>query len=187
MFTHMADEFFDKVHFTSTLISVVGVPAATFRAWRNRNGLFPATSVSEGWNEFSIADICVARQVKILIDRGFTAQAAVDQAQLLKEGIDGYLKIAQSEKPPTKQFGIALIDAFDGEWSVLYPDLNGSWLSSIVSRVAQGTCVVIFINDLVIEVTNKIIDLEPDRLTSKDELRQILLEVQAKVWNPEND
>jgi hypothetical protein len=70
----------DKVFFTSTLLRTLPCAPATFRAWRNRNGLFPETQNSEGWNKFSIIDVLVTSIVYELTRAGIGAQLAVDAA-----------------------------------------------------------------------------------------------------------
>ncbi|WLB91302.1 hypothetical protein [Bradyrhizobium japonicum] len=67
----------DKIYFTSTLIAGAGCSSDTFRAWRNRNGLFPETSGGK-WNKFSIIDIFVAALVSDLTRTGMSAQFAVE-------------------------------------------------------------------------------------------------------------
>jgi hypothetical protein len=68
----------DKIYFTSTLIAGAGCGSDTFRAWRNRNGLFPETSGGGKWNKFSVIDILVAGLVSDLTRAGVSAQLAVD-------------------------------------------------------------------------------------------------------------
>jgi hypothetical protein len=70
----------DKIYFTSTLIAGAGCGADTFRAWRNRNGLFPETAGGGKWNKFSVIDILVAALVSALTHAGISAQRAVDAA-----------------------------------------------------------------------------------------------------------
>ncbi|MHC2291661.1 hypothetical protein [Bradyrhizobium barranii] len=70
----------DKLYFTSTLIAGAGCGSDTFRAWRNRNGLFPETSGGGKWNKFSIIDIFVVSLVNDLTRSGLSAQFAVDAA-----------------------------------------------------------------------------------------------------------
>lgn len=69
----------DKIFFTSTLVHAAGCGSETFRAWRNRNGLFPETQGKRPrWNKFSIIDVMVASIVTELTKRGVMAQTAVD-------------------------------------------------------------------------------------------------------------
>src|SRR5690349_21718239 len=70
----------DKVFFASTLLRSSPCAPATFRAWRNRNGLFPETKDSGGWNKFSIIDVLVTSIVVQLTNAGLGAQLAVDAA-----------------------------------------------------------------------------------------------------------
>jgi hypothetical protein len=72
----------DKVFFASTLFSTVACSSATFRSWRNRNGLFPETQGSGGWNRFSIGDVLVTALVAELTKGGIAAQTAVDAAMM---------------------------------------------------------------------------------------------------------
>ena len=64
----------------SVLCAVAGCSVVTFRAWRNRNGLFPECEGGTGWNRFSWSDIATARAVVVLTERGLNAQTAVDAA-----------------------------------------------------------------------------------------------------------
>lgn len=70
----------DKVYFTATLMAAAGCEADTFRAWRNRNGLFPETAGGGKWNKFSVVDVLVTALVSEFTRRGMTAQWAVDAA-----------------------------------------------------------------------------------------------------------
>jgi hypothetical protein len=65
---------------TSILVDAAGCPSDTFRAWRNRNGLFPETQGSNKWNRFSYVDIMITGIVADLSKRGLSAQLAVDAA-----------------------------------------------------------------------------------------------------------
>lgn len=69
-----------KVYFTATLMAAAGCEADTFRAWRNRNGLFPETAGGGKWNKFSVVDVLVTALVAQFTRRGMTAQLAVDAA-----------------------------------------------------------------------------------------------------------
>ncbi|MGU3538877.1 hypothetical protein [Methylobacterium sp. A54F] len=62
---------------TATLTRVAVCEAVTLRAWRNRNGLFPETAGSQGWNRFSLIDICVARAVVLMTTSGIAASDAI--------------------------------------------------------------------------------------------------------------
>lgn len=72
----------DKVFFVSTLLHTIGCSSATFRAWRNRNGLFPETKASGGWNKFSVIDVLLTAIVFELTNAGIGAQLAVDAAMM---------------------------------------------------------------------------------------------------------
>ena len=63
----------DKVFFASTLLHTIGCSSATFRAWRNRNGLFPETKDTGGWNKFSIIDVLLTAIVFELTNAGIGA------------------------------------------------------------------------------------------------------------------
>ncbi|POR40424.1 hypothetical protein [Methylobacterium sp. V23] len=62
---------------TSILTRVAGCEAVTLRAWRNRNGLFPATMGKQGWNRFSLVDVCIARTVVMMTASGIAAGEAI--------------------------------------------------------------------------------------------------------------
>lgn len=70
----------DKVFFASTLLYTTGCSPATFRAWRNRNRLFPETKDSGQWNKYSIIDVLLTAIVLELTKAGMGAQLAVDAA-----------------------------------------------------------------------------------------------------------
>lgn len=61
---------------------VAGVLPVTLRAWRNKNGLL-ASPERKGWNRFSVADLCVVRLVAKMTQSGFSAENAVEIAELL--------------------------------------------------------------------------------------------------------
>jgi len=62
---------------TSILTRVAGCEAVTLRAWRNRNGLFPQTAGKQGWNRFSLVDVCIARTVVLMAASGIAAGEAI--------------------------------------------------------------------------------------------------------------
>lgn len=62
---------------TSTLTRVAGCEPVTLRAWRNRNGLFPETAGKQGWNRFSLIDVCIARTVVLMTASAVTASEAI--------------------------------------------------------------------------------------------------------------
>lgn len=67
---------------TSTLTRVAGCEAVTLRAWRNRNGLFPETAGKQGWNRFSLVDVCIARTVVLMTASGIAAGEAIWFAEM---------------------------------------------------------------------------------------------------------
>ena len=62
---------------TSSLVEAAGCSPITFRAWRNRNGLFPETAGKQGWNRFSVIDACVVRTIVVMTRHGLPASAAI--------------------------------------------------------------------------------------------------------------
>jgi hypothetical protein len=66
---------------TSTLVAAAGCEIGTFHKWRSRNGLFPETIGAQGWNKFSIIDICIVRIIVVLTAHRLSADLAVDVAQ----------------------------------------------------------------------------------------------------------
>src|SRR3954462_692781 len=81
---------------TSALVQAAGCNPVTFRAWRNRNGLFPETAGGQGWNRFSILDVCIVRTIVVLTEHGISARDAIWFAQdghlgtVLRSVIDDY-------------------------------------------------------------------------------------------------
>jgi hypothetical protein len=63
---------------TSTLVEAADCSPITFRAWRNRNGLFPETAGKQGWHRFSAIDVCVVRTVVVMTRHGLPASAAIE-------------------------------------------------------------------------------------------------------------
>ena len=88
----------DKIYFTSTLIAGAGCGSDTFRAWRNRNGLFPDTSGGGKWNKFSVIDILVACLVNDLTRAGVSAQLAVDAAMIAEPLLEKLFDVPLSKK-----------------------------------------------------------------------------------------
>jgi hypothetical protein len=66
---------------TSTLVAASGPEIGTFHKWRSRNGLFPETMGAQGWNKFSLIDICVVRIIVVLTAHKLSADLAVNLAQ----------------------------------------------------------------------------------------------------------
>ena len=96
---------------TSTLTRVAGCEAVNLRAWRNRNGLFPETAGKQGWNRFSLVDVCIARTVVLMTATGIAAGEAIWFAEMY---LRTPFKLAHSK------------------------DLNGE-LSGIVAFASKGT------------------------------------------------
>jgi hypothetical protein len=88
----------DKVFFASTLFRTVACSSATFRAWRNRNGLFPETQGAGGWNRFSIGDVLVAALVSELTRGGIAAQTAVEAAMMASQPLTDLCGIEKNDK-----------------------------------------------------------------------------------------
>ncbi len=76
----MSNPIPEKNFTTADVVAAAGCSPVTFRAWRNRNGLFPETKNREGWNRFSVADICTVRVVAVLTSKGVAAQFAISTA-----------------------------------------------------------------------------------------------------------
>ncbi|EAQ36943.1 hypothetical protein NB311A_07333 [Nitrobacter sp. Nb-311A] len=77
------EEVDPREYLASAVCKVAGCEPATLRAWRRRNGLFPDTMMSGGWNRYSASDIAVTKLVVDLTKAGHAAQAAVDIAMLV--------------------------------------------------------------------------------------------------------
>jgi len=88
----------EKVFFVSTLLTTVGCSPATFRAWRNRNGLFPETKDAGGWNKFSIVDVLLTDIVFHLTKAGISAQVAVDAAMISAPEITALYGVLETDK-----------------------------------------------------------------------------------------
>jgi hypothetical protein len=88
----------DKVFLASTLVSTVGCSSVTFRAWRNRNGLFPETQGSGGWNRFSIVDVLVAALVSELTSGGIAAQTAVEAAIMASQSLTDLCGVSTADQ-----------------------------------------------------------------------------------------
>jgi hypothetical protein len=76
----------EKRFLTSFLVVASGVNAATFHDWRGRLGLFPwsrnpGEKGGEGWNTFSILDVCIVRLIVVLTSNGISARDAVLYSQ----------------------------------------------------------------------------------------------------------
>lgn len=120
---------FDKTYATSTLVAAAGCEAVTFRAWRNRNGLFPETKGGTKWNRFSVLDICVARTVTMLTAHGISAADAVWYSQEhCKPALSSWLSGPESafNIPPIIGIYMGMPQNFDPNAKVLAIDKDGN-------------------------------------------------------------
>ena len=80
---------------SSTLAEAAGCNQVTFRDWRRRLGLFPETRTEqpggEGWNQFSVLDICVVRFIVVLTSHGLPAADAVLAADFCRRRVQDLL------------------------------------------------------------------------------------------------
>lgn len=74
------EEVDPREYTASEVCTVINCTPGTLRAWRRRNGLFPETMMSGGWNYFSLADMATAKLVVDLTSSGYTTQTAVNIA-----------------------------------------------------------------------------------------------------------
>ncbi|TXN26162.1 hypothetical protein FV232_26280 [Methylobacterium sp. WL30] len=85
-----------KQYTTSVLTRAAGCSPVTFRAWRNRNGLFPETKDDQKWNRFSIIDICIVRAIVVITEFGVGAKEAIWSAE---EFLRSAIKVAYIPGP----------------------------------------------------------------------------------------
>lgn len=118
------DEDADIREFTaSEVCTVVNCAPGTLRSWRRRNGLFPETMLSGGWNYFSLADMAATKLVVDLTASGYTAQTAVNIAMKMLPIIEKH----NANVPPSKKEG----ETFE-QW------LNTHWPNYVVRVDARG-------------------------------------------------
>lgn len=104
----------DLTYNAAVIVAIAGVPAATFRAWRNRNGLFPEKKEASGWNRFFVSDIYSVKAMSELMKHGYTVTAAVNAANALRPFFD--LKVQMLDREIELQAVWLLISrASDGE------------------------------------------------------------------------
>jgi len=195
----------ERKHLTSTLVAVAGCKAVTFRAWRNRNGLFPETQEASGWNRFSVIDICVARAVVVMTEHGFPADEAVKEADKwyrlyfsdLLSGSDvfrwqGYVKggLAENDEPTTY---------VDTETGVVSTERPAHWTGKVASSFmsigsdqtvadlmsrTKGLITVIDLRSIVAHVVAELVALAPETVATRDETYKAVFSTFAQAILP---
>jgi len=196
----------DRKFLTSTLVAVAGCKAVTFRAWRNRNGLFPETKESGGWNHFSIVDMCVARSVVVMTEHGLPVDDAVWQAGKWFRAY--FLVLLRGEKithlhgflrGPTVETGepVAHVDEITGEVS---PELPKHWaartsasfigigdeqsVSEIVGRTQSGVITIIDLRSIIEHVVGELRELDPETVLTGKETLELIAARMANALRP---
>lgn len=179
-----------KRHLTSTVVAVAGCSPVTFRAWRNRNGLFPETQGTDGWNVFSEGEIAAVRMVVVLTGLGIGAQVAVDAAmqalptfkKLYEQAIRGD---AENLTPIPL---VAVIDRTEDE-----PDPSilmvhaGDSVGSVLRRVAYGTAVMVNLLEIAEHVSEELKSGHYPTLMTGNETLRLLAKTMADVLDPEKN
>lgn len=194
----------DRKFLTSTLVAVAGCKAVTFRAWRNRNGLFPETKDAGGWNYFSIVDLCLVRAIVVMTNQGLPADDAIWFAQTaLRIDFKGILEGTK------KQFYVAffkggvendepvLIVKDDGHLDFREgPDPNyveprctfincfeTDTLASVLSRT-KGVATVIDLMSIAEHVIKELGELNPETVLSERETFDLIAKKLAGAVRP---
>jgi hypothetical protein len=72
----------EKKYLSSTATAVAGCKPVTFRAWRRRHDLFRSSDhEGEGWNRFSLLEVCILRLVVVLTKHAIPIRTALLIAQ----------------------------------------------------------------------------------------------------------
>jgi len=196
----------DRKYLTSTLVAVAGCKAVTFRAWRNRNGLFPQTKDTGGWNHFSIVDMCVARSVVVMTEHGLPVDDAIWQAD---KWFRAYFKILlRGEKitylhgflrGPTFETGepVAYADEDSGEVSSELPKHwpsktsasfisidNDQSVSEIVARAQSGVITIIDLRSIIAHVVGELRELSPETVLTGSETLELIATTLADALRP---
>ncbi|BGE85192.1 hypothetical protein Ms3S1_16280 [Methylosinus sp. 3S-1] len=143
----------------------------TFRAWRNRNGLFPETKDAGGWNLFSKSDIAVVRMVVVLTGLGVSANLATSAAMQAAPVFRKLFTLDESKFPL-----IAVIDRDEDEpeMDVLFVSGN-EVVGHVLQRVAHGAAVVVDLLTIASHVSTELLKGEyPTVLSHKETLARVL-------------
>lgn len=160
----MTNQPLPKRYATSTVVAVAGCSPVTFRAWRNRNGLFPETRGGEGWNYFSRADIAAVRVVVILTGMGLAAQVAVEVAMQLVPHLESLMG---TEGAVLTADTVAIVDYDEEEHKHSVILVNSSMTFDALGRtIAFGTGIVVDLVEIILNVSENLRALDPEMYAS---------------------
>lgn len=191
---------------TATLCAVAGCSAATFRAWRNRNGLFPETrapgSNARPWNRFSVLDVCVARTVSNLVQAGFSADNSVEVAnsssEIFLEALTSLARTAQEQDENAKdRYGFFWIEdgalnarngTIENILTLLSEDGQSETPMPEITLVLNYTYTAIYV---IMEVES-LLDMDgptiaENQVLSKQETHRLIHETLAEALRPKDD
>jgi hypothetical protein len=132
-----------------TLVQVAGVNAVTFRAWRNRNGLFPETvDHQKGWKRFSFVDICIVRVIVVLTSHGIAPSDAIWPAEQFLRTAITVAASSPGTMSPILGFGK---DAAGRAWYLPYME-EAEHVGELVRR--EGTITLLNLADVLSHVRN---------------------------------
>lgn len=170
----------ERRHLTATVVAIAGCSPVTFRAWRNRNGLFPETQEAVGWNRFSEAHIAVVRLVTILCGLGITAQVAIDSAMETLPYFEG-LFVAEGDELAAMPI-IGLMDRTEDEPapSVVYFQ---SWdtVAAALVRSANSAAIVVDLLDIAEHVVRELKTGDYPAIATSDESRGLEATLQRMI------
>ena len=175
----------DRPYLSATLCAAAGCTPVTFRAWRNRNGLFPEMRGDDGWKRFSFEDICAVRVVVELTDgsKKNTAQFAVDVANELRP-VFGILMGDDAEN--LKHY--AVIGGYRGDFgdepTSVDMILCGGWESiaeAVTRRSAYATATIVDLIAVMSFVIEQLKELGGGRVATPEETVSIVAKSIAKA------
>lgn len=178
----------DRKYQTSTLVAVAACKAVTFRAWRNRNGLFPQTKEGGGWNYFSIIDMCVARSVVVMTDHGIPADDAVWHADHIQRMKFEWILKGEASTHLEAFFPGGLRTQDDpADWKeprCTFISIGASDAVGPLLRKTKGIVTIIDLQTIVEHVLAELAALQPETVATADETRRIIFGTLANAIRP---
>lgn len=178
----------ERKFLTSTLVAAAGCKAVTFRAWRNRNGLFPQTKDNGGWNHFSIVDICVARVVVVMTQHGIPADDAIWLAERIQRS--NISRILEGNASTHLQgFFAGSVRGQDErpDWVEARCTFIGMGADDKVGpllKATKGILTIVDLHPIIEHVLTELVSLQPELMATAKETHRLIFSTFADAIRP---
>lgn len=181
----------ERKFLTSTLVAAAGCKAVTFRAWRNRNGLFPETKDSGGWNRFSVVDICIVRAVVVMTEHGIPADDAIWHAEHIQRFAFPRILAGQAWTHLEGFFAGALRTPDDPpDWVEPRCTFIGMGPDDPVGpllKKTKGIVTIVDLHPIVDHVITELASLQPEMVATPEETLRLVASTLADAIRPKAD